>query len=181
MIELISYFFNNFYTFLTDPTYSTLITFVVSIVFGFLLWLFNFMRDRDHQKYLKKIIENNTRDLIQIINKISADVELINDNDENAKRLAQYFSRKIGRLELLRVNVENQLTQLKDKDEKYKKNIRKILESENIILETYDRIDIPDESRFHLWKKDPKILQENVEKILNIASELKINVNVSKS
>jgi len=151
------------------PVFSFIISLGVAISF----WLSDWYKTNQHQKYLKTTVNNNIQQLIKILESIYVQAEKIEDDDQKAKNLSYYFLRQVNRIELIRINVENYLVQI-SKNTQYKIEIRKILDIENWLLETYDRPDVSNEEKFFIWKEDVGILRINTKKAVELATELKI-------
>lgn len=154
-------------------------SFIISVGLAISFWLSQVWGSRQHQKYIKQSISNNIKDLIEIVEKLYSKADSTY-SDNQAKNAYEYFSRKINRMELLRINVDNLLTQLK-KDDKYKQKIKSILEIESWLLDTYNNPTIDDTNKFYLWKTNTGELMTQTQNIVNIATELKIKKPITIS
>jgi len=146
---------------------------VTSIGLALFFWAFDWCKTRQHQSYLKTTINNNISDLIKILESIYVQADMIEDDDQKAKNLSYYFTRQVNRIELIRLNVENYLVQI-DKNINYKSNIRKIIDVENWLLETYNRPDISNDDKFYIWKEDIGVLKRKTSTAVGLANNLKI-------
>lgn len=175
---------------MSDPTSTTfgidnsfwIVTFpiaslVIGITVAISIWVTDWNKDRKYQANLKKIINSNVKQLTKICNKLYADVDEIegtgSQDIENAQKLSHYFDRNITRLEMLRTNIENQLTMLKG-DEHYVTSIKTILELQDGIIEKCNRPDIPDRYKLSLWQDNKADLQKKTRDVIGIAKDLKI-------
>ena len=159
---------NGFITF-----WFPIISFIISLVVAVSFWGSDLYKTRQHQGYLKTTVNNNIQELVQILEYVYSRAEEIEDDDQKARNLSYYFLRQVNRIELLRINVENYLVQIQ-KNTQYKKEIRKIIDVENWLLETYNRPDISNEEKYFLWKEDVGVLRTNTRKAVKLATKLKI-------
>ena len=151
-----------------------IIAFMASVGFGLYVFFSRRQDEKKHQRYIKKIIDNNIRELVDITSMIHARSENVHDSDAEAKLLELYFSRQVRRLELLRLNVENQLPQLADENN-YTKNIKTIIEIQSWLIEKYNDPTITKENRFYLWKdRGSSELTDKTRNLVNIATKLNI-------
>lgn len=155
------------------PIASFVISISVAISFFASVW----WKENKHQKKIKNIINDNVKQLTQICNRLYVDVNELHGTTESdiarANSLSMYFDRQITRLEMLRINIGNQLTHIKG-DENYIEQIKKILESEDWILEKCNRPDIPTKYKLSLWRENQSGLQEKTGEVIQIAKDLKI-------
>lgn len=166
----------------TDPnffmnTVFPIASLAISIGVGVSFWLSDQFKESKHQKNIKNIINSNVEQLCSICNRLYVDVDEIAGNTgqdmEKAKQLSQYFNRNMVRLEMLRLNIENQLVLLKG-DDNYTTQIKNILKDEDWIIEKCNRPDIPEHYKLSLWKENRDDLQKKTHDVIDIAKSLKI-------
>lgn len=148
------------------------ISLAISVGIGLAFGLTQWSTRRKHQQYIKKTINNNIRDLVRIIEILNNKTDNTYEDNQVMKNVYIYFSRKVDRLRLLRLNVENLLTQLTGNDE-YKQEITAILNIESWMMETFDRT-MDDEKKYYLWKRNSEKLMNKTRSIVTIATKLKI-------
>ena len=136
-------------------------------------WIVDGYKIRQHQGYLKTIINHNISDLVKILESIYVRADMIENDDQKAKELFYYFARQTSRIELIRLNVENYLVQI-TKNTNYKLEIHKIIDVENWLLKTYNRLDISNDYKFYIWKEDIGMLKHKTKIVVNTANSLKI-------
>ena len=148
---------------------------LASIGFGIYVWLSRRSDEKKRQLYVKKVIDNNVRELIKITSTINSKSMDMHDSDEKAMMLEVYFTRHVRRLEMLRLNIENNLTQLPDKDN-YTTGVARIIEIESWLVEKFDDPTVPKNIRFHLWKEcgENNELENKTQDLIDIAAKLQI-------
>ncbi len=146
-----------------------------SVGFGLYVWWSRRSDENKRQRYVKKTINNNVRELIKITSTINSKSMDMHDSDEKAMMLELYFTRHVRRLELLRLNIENNLTQLPDEDN-YTTGVAQIIEIESWLVEKFDDPAVLKNSRSHMWKKygENNELENKTRNLIDIATKLKI-------
>lgn len=129
---------------------------------------------------MKKIIGNNILQLVRIFNRIHSDVEELNGNaesDENkVSEIALYFEQKHTRIEMIRLNIENHLTNIAE-DDSYHKNVSDILEDMDVILETCYNPKLPLKYQLSIWRKNQETIESVTRNTIDVArDQLKIEL-----
>ncbi len=158
-----------------------ILSFCISIGVAISFFASDKLKERNHQKQVKEIIDNNIEQLTKICNRLYVDLDDIHgissDDERKAKEISTYFERQVTRLEMLRINIGNQLTYVKG-DKSYISKIKNVLNAQDLIMEKCNRPDIPIKYKLSLWKENKEELQENTGKIIEIAKNLKIITSV---
>lgn len=151
-----------------------------SLIFGGYVYYSRWSDKKKHQQYVKKVIDNNIRDLVKITRTIHSKSENVYNSDEAAMMLESYFTRHVRRLELLRLNIENNLPQLTD-ESSYTNSVVKMLEIESWLVDKFDDPTVSKNKRFYLWKEcsENSELTNKTRDLVNIATKLNIEKPVS--
>lgn len=132
------------------------------------------------QKELKKDIDHDVKELIDMINTIHARSTEIYDDKAEAITMDAFFTKQIRRLEILRNTIQIKTGFLYN-NEDYKDDIEKILEVQLWLLEKYDDPTVPKDKRHYIWLKEAESseLQNKTKTVIDIATKLKINEPVT--
>ncbi len=167
------------YSELFDKNFA-LFSFVISICLASLFFISGSYRNYRYEKNVKKIIGNNILQLVKIFNRIYSDVEELNGNMESDERkaseMALYFEQKHTRIEMIRLNIENHLTNIA-KDVSYHKNVSEILEDTDIILEICYNPKLPLKYQLSIWQNRQNTIQSATRNTIDVArDQLKIEL-----
>ena len=154
--------------------YFAIISFVVSAILASSFFLSNWIKDRHHEKTVKDIIKANISQLTKIYDRLYADVDGFTGTLESDKKLASeislYFERKHTRIEMIRMNIENQMAHIAKTDSFYK-NISKILKDLDIIMETCYDPKLPLKYHLSIWQDNRDLIQSTTENTISVARE----------
>jgi len=156
-----------------------IISFGISIILAISFFASNIVKDLVHQKTVKNIIKNNILQLTKIYDRIYVDVDEITgigeSDQERASEIAQYFERKHTRIEMIRINIENQLVHIAKKDT-FHESVSEILNDLDIIMEKCYNPKLPLKYQLSVWQGNKDLIQATTKNTVNVAVEkLKIN------
>lgn len=170
--------FELFLSELTSPVNFAMTSFVISILLAIAFFLSNVIRNFQHQRMVKKIIENNILQLTKIYNRLYADVGEINgiseSDQQRVSEITLYFERKHTRIEMIRMNVENQLAHI-TKINSYYRSVNEILDDLDIIMEKCYNPKLPLKYQLSTWQDNRDIIQSTTRNTITVARE-KLNI-----
>lgn len=159
-------------------------SFVISVGLGIAFFASDRYKNYKYKQNVKNIIGNNILYLVKIFNRIHSDVEELDENYETnqrkAEEMAMYFEQKHTRIQMIRLNIENQLTHIA-KDDVYQKNISEILEDIDVLLEICYNPKLPLKYQLSIWGDKQERILDTTKNTIDVARDnLKIELQFHK-
>jgi len=136
------------------------------------------LNKRNHAQKIKKILQGNIRELLKIYDRLHADLDNFNGNSSSdmivASDLASFYEGKQIRIEMIRINIENQLALLDEKPS-YNENIQSILNDIDFIIETCYHPKSPLQHQLSICADHKDDLHATTKNTFDIATELNIS------
>ncbi len=165
--------FEEIYSQLFENNFA-LFSFITSILLASCFFLSGLIRNYHYKQNVKNIIGNNILYLIKIFNRIHSDATQLDGNPETnqhrAEELSMYFEQKHTRIQMIRLNIENQLTHIA-KNDSYHKNITKILEDIDMLLETCYNPKLPLKYQLSVWKDNQERILDTTRNTIDVARD----------
>lgn len=162
----------------STSNFFAIISFVISIGLAISFFVSNLIKDWLYHKKVKNIIKNNILQLTKIYDRIYVDVDEITGIRESDQRriseIVLYFARKHTRIEMIRINIENQLAHLTKKDA-YHDSVDEILEDLDTIMEKCYNPKLPLKYQLAVWQNNNDLIKATTKNTVNVATkQLKI-------
>lgn len=155
---------------------TTLLT--LGILFGFMLFVLytkNVNKENQTQIYIKKSINKDLVEFINIINALHAKSENVHDGEAKAYSMKQYFDERKRTLKWLQNTIQEQLEFVTNI--KYINDIKSIISIEYWLIRKYDNRTTPEKNKHWSWiDTGNSEFQDRVSDIMKIA--LKIGIKI---
>ena len=135
-----------------------------------------------HRRSIKCVIDSNIVQLTKIYSRLHTDINEFDGTESDFTRMSDikmYFERKFIMIEMIRINIQNQLTHMPSSwplTDTYRSKVQVILDDLDVIIETCYNPSLPTKYHLSIWRNKKNMILSRIKHTIEITQD-EINLN----